>query len=79
MIVYDDLEPFKVGVVYRFGQPPIVCYDYHKVLAHYVTEGMTEDEAIEYFEFNVIGAWVGETTPCFLDTSPVWDLLEEDE
>ena len=29
-------------------------------------DGMTEEEAVEYFEFNIIGAWMGEETPCFL-------------
>tara|TARA_R100001086_G_C11757397_1_gene237114 strand:- start:607 stop:723 length:117 start_codon:yes stop_codon:yes gene_type:complete len=24
------------------------------------------EEAVEYFEFNIIGAWVGETTPLFI-------------
>lgn len=80
MIQYDDLEPCKVGVVYRFGQPPILCYDYHKVIAQYMADGMTEEEAVEHFDFNVIGAWVGETTPCFLDLHPLWDeLLEAEE
>ena len=27
---------------------------------------MSEDEAAEYFEFNVVGAWVGESTPVFV-------------
>jgi len=27
---------------------------------------MTEEEAIEYMEYNMKGAWVGETTPVFL-------------
>jgi hypothetical protein len=79
MIVYDNLEPFKVGAVHRFGQPPIVCYDLYRVLAHFVADGMTEEEAVEHFEFNVIGAWVGDTTPCFLDTRPGWDQLVEDD
>ena len=38
------------------------------------TEGMTEDEiksekyimAIEYFEYNIKGAWLGENTPVFV-------------
>jgi hypothetical protein len=29
-------------------------------------DGMTDEEAIEYFEYNQIGAWVGEQTPCFI-------------
>ena len=29
-------------------------------------DGMTHDEATEFFEFNVVGSWVGEETPIFL-------------
>ena len=29
---------------------------------------MSEEEAYEYFEFNQMGAWMGEGTPCFLNT-----------
>ncbi len=29
-------------------------------------DGMTYEEAVEYFEFNIAGAWVGESTPFFL-------------
>ena len=28
---------------------------------------MTEDEAIDYFYYNVIGSYVGEYTPCFAE------------
>ena len=63
---YDDCI---VGIVTQFGRDPIVCYDYNKVLANLMTQGMSEDEALEFFEFNILGAWVGEATPCFLDTS----------
>jgi hypothetical protein len=31
-------------------------------------DGMTEEQAMEYFDFNVVGAWMGETTPIFLYT-----------
>ena len=27
---------------------------------------MTEEDAEEFFSFNQIGAWWGETTPCFI-------------
>jgi hypothetical protein len=66
LIVFPDLEPHRVGTVLRFGQEPIACYDLTRVLAQYVADGMTEEEAEEHFSFNVIGAWVGERTPCFL-------------
>ena len=57
-----------MGVVHRFGQDAILCYDYEKVISQLVTDGMTDEEASEWFDFNIIGAWVGEGTPCFLVT-----------
>jgi len=27
---------------------------------------MSEEESIEFFEYNQIGAWVGDYTPCFI-------------
>ncbi|MDB4659288.1 hypothetical protein OAE43_01005 [Akkermansiaceae bacterium] len=61
---YDDCI---VGVVERFGQPPIVCYDKQLVLLQIATDsGMTEGDAEEWFEYNQIGAWMGEDTPCFI-------------
>ena len=41
-------------------------YNKEKVLERLVADGMTPDEAIEFWEFNQIGAWVGDQTPCFL-------------
>jgi hypothetical protein len=31
-----------------------------------MADGMTEEEAVEYFEYNVLGANVGPTTPIFV-------------
>lgn len=67
LILCDDLLPAFVGIVERFGAPPIACYDYDAVIDLYVhRDGMTPEEAAEYFEFNVLGAWVGDHTPCFV-------------
>ncbi len=30
-------------------------------------DGMSEEEAIEFFEYNIEGAWMGEKTPIFCD------------
>lgn len=35
-----------------------------------LTEDMNEDEAIEYFEYNIASAYVGEQTPIFC-----WDIF----
>jgi len=28
---------------------------------------MSGEEAIEYFEYNILGSWVGDNTPTFLE------------
>lgn len=63
---YDDCI---IGVVERFGQEPIVCYDREKVICQLESGGMDRDEAEEWFQFNQIGAWVGDSTPCFLSVN----------
>jgi hypothetical protein len=62
----DGFDDCIEGVVERFGQDPILCYNYDKVIEELVSQGMDYEEAVEYFEFNQIGAWVGEKTPCFI-------------
>jgi hypothetical protein len=44
-----------------------ICYDEDKVIEILMErDGMTYEEAVEYFEFNIAGAWVGESTPFFM-------------
>jgi hypothetical protein len=68
LTVMDGYDDCIVGVVERFGQDPIVCYDKEKVLLQLEKEGMNREEAEEWFYVNQIGAWVGDSTPCFLST-----------
>jgi hypothetical protein len=66
ILLMDGFDDCVVGVVEQFGRPPIVCYDREKVIRKMVADGMTYEEAEEFFEYNQIGAWVGDRTPCFL-------------
>ena len=68
MLKMDGFDDFVIGTCERFGQEEIIAYDKRKVLAKLVSEDMTEEEALEHFYFNQVGAWVGEGTPCFIDT-----------
>ncbi len=70
LLKMDGFDDCIAGVIERMGQEPIICYDKTKVLDQMVKDGMTYEEAVEYFEYNQMGAWVGERTPCFLITEP---------
>ena len=55
-----------IGMVQRIGLDAI-CYDRDKVIEILMEEeGMSFEDAIEHFEYNIIGSWVGDSTPLFL-------------
>jgi hypothetical protein len=62
----DGFEDALIGIAYQFGSPGVACYDWDKCLEKLQTDGMTPEEAEEFFEFNVIGAYIGEYTPVFV-------------
>jgi hypothetical protein len=61
-----DLKEAIIGTVERFGMSTLILLDKEKCLEIFMErDGMSPEEAQEYFDFNVIGSWVGEGTPCF--------------
>jgi hypothetical protein len=59
-------EDALIGVGTQFNQP-LAVYDWDKCVEILVRrDGMTEDEAMEYMDFNVTGAYVGKGTPIFV-------------
>ena len=43
-----------------------VVYSADQIIGGLMNEGMTNEEAIEYFHFNIEGAYVGEFTPIYM-------------
>ena len=63
----DGFEDALIGVGVIFNRS-LATYDMRKCLDILVNrDGMTEEEAVEYFEFNVTGSYVGENTPIFVE------------
>jgi hypothetical protein len=55
-----------------------LVYDANLILQKLGKEGMDEEEAFEYYEFNIAGLYAGEGTPIFvspLDANEVADLI----
>jgi hypothetical protein len=73
-IEYLEFRPYIVGVVERCGLPPVLCYDRSLVLDHLTREIGDADDATEHFEFNILGGYLGPTTPFFLDRSVVAEV-----
>lgn len=57
-----------IGVIRCFGQEERIVYDTEKVIQTLMdNSGMTFEEALEFHEYNQLGAYVGEDTPAFVD------------
>lgn len=69
LLMADGLDDCLIGVA-RIFDKRIAVYDTSKVLAKLEADGMTSEEAEEYFEYNIVGAYVGENTPAFMDVRP---------
>jgi hypothetical protein len=65
-LLADGFEEAYIGICYRFNLA-IAAYDYDKCIDVLMKrDGMSYEEAVEFFEFNTLGAWVGEGTPAFI-------------
>lgn len=61
----DGFEDALIGYTQQFSKT-VALYDREHCIQILVQrDGMTVEEAEEFFEFNVTGAWVGESTPAF--------------
>lgn len=63
----DGFDDCVIGLVTRYGQDsPCICYDTDLVISKLMLQGMTREEAEEFFAHNQIAAWFGDGTPFFL-------------
>ena len=59
---YDDAI---IGVVERAAGSPVIAYDTQKILS-ILERSMPIDQAQEYFEYNILGAYMGDKTPVYI-------------
>ena len=70
LLFADGFDDAIVGLGEQYSRTTAVVYDYDKCVRGLMDrDKMLYDEAIEYMEFNVVSAYVGEKTPIFLTTS----------
>lgn len=69
----DGFEDAIIGIGERCSQPILVVYDIARCIEILMArDGMSYDDAFEFFEFNTLGAWMGEMTPLFVWCKPDW-------
>ena len=65
ILLADGFEEAFIGVAYQFDKP-VAVFDRARCI-NILARDMSQEEAEEYFQFNVEGAYVGPSTPAFLD------------
>lgn len=69
LLLADGFETAFVGVGKQCSKPVVAVYDEDLCIKRLMDrDGMSLEEAVEFFDFNVAGAWVGPQTPLIMRT-----------
>jgi hypothetical protein len=63
----DGFDEAIIGISERAERDPVVAYDRDRCIEILMERhGKNYDEALEFFDFKILGAWVGYRTPEFI-------------
>jgi len=65
-IILEDYDSAFIGIARRCGQLPVAAYSYRKIIER-LCRDMSYDDAVDFFEFNIGGAWFGDNSPVFVE------------
>jgi hypothetical protein len=64
VLLCDGFDEAFIGLSQRINEPLCAVYSYEKMVDVLMSrDGMDYEDAVDYLDFNVVGAWVGEQTP----------------
>jgi hypothetical protein len=67
VVLLSGLDDAIVGITEEFGGISRILYSRYKIIEILQDrDGMTEDEAFEFYDYNILGLHVSECNPIFL-------------
>ena len=70
LITADGYDEAFLGIADRFGKEPVAVYDYDMCIQILMRDNdMDFEEALEFFEYNTIGAFIDDNQPVYLHLS----------
>jgi hypothetical protein len=63
-IKLDGFDNCIIGIVEEFANGPRILYSKEKIINE-LCEEMTMEEALEYYDYNILGGYFGEQNPIF--------------
>ncbi len=68
-VILDGLDDAVIGICEEFGFGPRIMYSKNKILEILQKRDlMTEEESLEFYDFNILGLYAGEQNPVFVIT-----------
>ena len=65
-IILEGFDDCIIGITEEFGNDNRLLYSLKKMIDKMVSDGMTEEEALEFYCYNIKGGDFGEQNPIFL-------------
>lgn len=64
-VIVDGFDSAIIG--YTQSSPPFCAvYDIEKCIAILIESGMSPEDSVEYFDYNILGSYMGENNPIFI-------------
>ena len=77
MLKWDGFDNAIIGTAERHNMETVIAYDLTKMVQILVArDDMSVEEAHEYLQFNVIGAYIGEYTPIIINKKTKEEVKE---
>jgi len=68
-VILDGLDDAIIGIVEEFGNGPRILYSKNRILDILEErDGMSPFDAVEFYEYNILGLFAGDQNPIFLIT-----------
>lgn len=72
VLLCDGFDEAVIGFSQRMNEPLLAVYSYDKMVDILIErDGLSYEDATEYIDFNVVGAWVGPQTPIIVTSVPL--------
>lgn len=69
-LMCDGFDDAIIGMAERINLGSVVAYSVSKILDIMIErDGMSYEEALEFYDYNIVGSWMGENTPVFITTN----------
>lgn len=65
--LFENMESALIGIGYIGYKEPVAVYSRAKIFAKLLSDGLSSEDADEYFFSKFVNTWAGENTPVIID------------